>query len=218
MPTNIQNRAVSPVIAVILMVAITVILSAVIGSFVLDIGSSLSESPPNAQFDFEQNNVDVRVQDSSGLSGNPVYPTYLVINITHVGGEPIEKSNIRVTVDGVQAYAVFDRGTSNHWTSSMPFEAFAKPDEPVTAGDQTTLLARVDADSNSGWNAEDLVVIGSPSHSHYYGNENQLTMGNSDGNNPSNVQIQPGETVQIVWDPGSGTSTILAEYEVKEDS
>ncbi|MCU4750975.1 type IV pilin N-terminal domain-containing protein [Halobacteria archaeon AArc-curdl1] len=39
------ERAVSPVIGVILMVAITVILAAVIAAFVLDLGSSTSSSP-----------------------------------------------------------------------------------------------------------------------------------------------------------------------------
>ena len=38
-----DERAVSPVIGVILMVAITVILAAVIGAFVLDLGSNQSE-------------------------------------------------------------------------------------------------------------------------------------------------------------------------------
>jgi len=40
-----DEKAVSPVIGVILMVAITVILAAVIGAFVLDLGSNQSQSP-----------------------------------------------------------------------------------------------------------------------------------------------------------------------------
>jgi flagellin-like protein len=42
---NSQNKAVSPVIGVILMVAITVILAAVIGTFVLGLGSGQSTNP-----------------------------------------------------------------------------------------------------------------------------------------------------------------------------
>lgn len=45
-----ENRAVSPVIGVILMVAITVILAAVIGTFVLGLGDSLGDSAPQASF------------------------------------------------------------------------------------------------------------------------------------------------------------------------
>lgn len=41
---NGANRAVSPVVGVILMVAITVILAAVIGAFVLDLGSSQQQN------------------------------------------------------------------------------------------------------------------------------------------------------------------------------
>lgn len=44
-----DDRAVSPVIGVILMVAITVILAAVIGSFVLGLGNSVQQTAPNAK-------------------------------------------------------------------------------------------------------------------------------------------------------------------------
>jgi len=67
-----QERAVSPVIGVILMVAITVILAAVIASFVLGLGDS-QEVAPTATFDF---NFD---SDDGDLT------------ITHTGGD-----NIRV--------------------------------------------------------------------------------------------------------------------------
>ncbi|MFC7068112.1 type IV pilin N-terminal domain-containing protein [Halobaculum lipolyticum] len=48
-----DDRAVSPVIGVILMVAITVILAAVIGSFVLGLGNSVQQTAPNANFQFD---------------------------------------------------------------------------------------------------------------------------------------------------------------------
>ncbi|WP_247003684.1 type IV pilin [Halosolutus gelatinilyticus] len=49
-----KERAVSPVIGVILMVAITVILAAVIAAFVLDLGQSQSAGPAaGIQFDHE---------------------------------------------------------------------------------------------------------------------------------------------------------------------
>ncbi|PGF15805.1 type IV pilin [Natrinema sp. CBA1119] len=49
-----EQRAVSPVIGVILMVAITVILAAVIAAFVLDMGQSQS-APSNAGVNVENN-------------------------------------------------------------------------------------------------------------------------------------------------------------------
>jgi len=45
-----EERAVSPVIGVILMVAITVILSAVIGTFVLGLGDTVSSQSPSISF------------------------------------------------------------------------------------------------------------------------------------------------------------------------
>ena len=85
-----DERAVSPVIGVILMVAITVILSAVIGTFVLGLGEQVSETPPQAQFTFEFNG-------STGL------------NITHDGGDSLDAGTLNVTSS--VPLAVSDDGT-----------------------------------------------------------------------------------------------------------
>jgi flagellin-like protein len=68
-----DEDAVSPVIGVILMVAITVILAAVIGAFVLGIGGS-QEQAPQASFQW----------DSSG-------------NVVHAGGDALEHDNLAVS-------------------------------------------------------------------------------------------------------------------------
>ena len=60
-----DERGVSPVIGVILMVAITVILAAVIGTFVLGLGDNVN-STPQASWDFEYNGTDVTVTHSGG--------------------------------------------------------------------------------------------------------------------------------------------------------
>ena len=72
-----EERAVSPVIGVILMVAITVILAAVIGAFVLGLGDSVSETAPSAQIDFDYNDVEV--------------------TLTHDGGNSFQVSNVELT-------------------------------------------------------------------------------------------------------------------------
>ncbi|USZ71987.1 type IV pilin [Natronosalvus halobius] len=73
---NESERAVSPVIGVILMVAITVILAAVIAAFVLDLGASTGEGPVNAVVATETDNaageIKVTIQDS-GQAGNFKY-------------------------------------------------------------------------------------------------------------------------------------------------
>ena len=85
-----NERAVSPVIGVILMVAITVILAAVIGTFVLGLGDSLGDSQPTAQ-------LTVDSTDFSGTNGN--------VTIAHGGGDPIDGADLRVTVNGTDADA-----------------------------------------------------------------------------------------------------------------
>ena len=76
-----DEDAVSPVIGVILMVAITVILAAVIGTFVLGLGENLQQTSPNANFDFDY------------TAGNDDQVT-----ITHTGGDSIDnqKNTLKV--------------------------------------------------------------------------------------------------------------------------
>jgi len=84
-----DDRAVSPVIGVILMVAITVILAAVIGTFVLGLGDQVSENAPQASFSFDFSD------NGDGFNGDPGDN----VTITHEGGETLEASNIGVEGD-----------------------------------------------------------------------------------------------------------------------
>jgi len=81
--SNAEDRAVSPVIGVILMVAITVILAAVIGTFVLGLGDQLGETAPQASFTVEE------VNSSNG-------------NITFVktGGQTVAAGDLSLSIDG----------------------------------------------------------------------------------------------------------------------
>ena len=74
-----DDRGVSPVIGVILMVAITVILAAVIGAFVLGLGDQVSNNAPQASFSYEFNTEGPNV------------------TVTHTGGDNIEGSALNVT-------------------------------------------------------------------------------------------------------------------------
>lgn len=67
---NEEERAVSPVIGVILMVAITVILAAVIAAFVLDLGDSTSANA-QASFTVEQDSgtVTISLNNANRLDG-----------------------------------------------------------------------------------------------------------------------------------------------------
>jgi len=59
-----EEGAVSPVIGVILMVAITVILAAVIASFVLGLGPG--DATPTANFDFEVDGTTITITHANG--------------------------------------------------------------------------------------------------------------------------------------------------------
>jgi flagellin-like protein len=75
------DDAVSPVIGVILMVAITVILAAVIGTFVLGLGSQIEGGqPPQASFTFD-------------YTGGPTDGT---LDVTHDGGGGIDVARLSI--------------------------------------------------------------------------------------------------------------------------
>ncbi len=73
-----DDRAVSPVIGVILMVAITVILAAVIGTFVLGLGDQVQNTTPRASFGFDT------------VDGGQV------VEITHESGDGITASDLSI--------------------------------------------------------------------------------------------------------------------------
>ena len=110
------DDAVSPVIGVILMVAITVILAAVIGTFVLSLGSDLQNNAPNAQFTFsEENNGD--------------------LTITHDGGQNVNVNNMNVSGDA-------DIDTGDDGTASCQHNTWGSENwdsDEISAGDSCTI-------------------------------------------------------------------------------
>jgi flagellin-like protein len=91
-----DDDAVSPVIGVILMVAITVILAAVIGTFVLGLGSEVQETPA-AQFTFEETSSDE-------------------VMITHDGGDPVSRDNLKVVDSAGGEYCT--PSSTNDWSDT----------------------------------------------------------------------------------------------------
>jgi len=102
-----DDDAVSPVIGVILMVAITVILAAVIASFVLGLGNQTEQQKPTASFGFEFEEVDensVADQKDWGL-----------VKISHDGGDSIRSSNFYLRGSGFNATTGHCSSTSGEW-------------------------------------------------------------------------------------------------------
>jgi flagellin-like protein len=137
-----DDDAVSPVIGVILMVAITVILAAVIGTFVLGLGGSVQQNAPQASFTFD-------------FSENPLGNAYY-LNATHDGGDVLNEDNT-----GDLSIVSDDGNISSSYASSLPISA-GDSLEPTTQvapttevrvvwtspnGDNSATLSRQDAPS-----------------------------------------------------------------------
>nr|WP_227230907.1 type IV pilin N-terminal domain-containing protein [Salinirubrum litoreum] len=137
-----EDRAVSPVIGVILMVAITVILAAVIGTFVLGLGDSLQNTTPTASVNFADSSDTYDASDSDAIV------------ISHNSGDDLPYADtqivLRDAVDNEQL-AEFDQGWSegeltanlnaNDWTSSQ--NAFTTGDS-ITINDNDGTGGNVD--------------------------------------------------------------------------
>lgn len=102
-----NNKAVSPVIGVILMVAITVILAAAIGSSVF--GQGTTKAAPKANFDIKAADI------TGGIAS---------IKIEHLGGDPIHFDKDTVTkvmasVNGGTAVQIASEGAGTGYLETM---------------------------------------------------------------------------------------------------
>jgi len=132
-----DDRGVSPVIGVILMVAITVILAAVIGTFVLGLGSNVGNNSPSATFDYQYNDWGT---DNRGF------------NITDQGGDAIDNSTLTVTVGSDTIY--------NDSSTNPPdnTEVTGWSNSQVTAGDTLSAWETGTGDHVFG-NNEDVQIV-----------------------------------------------------------
>ena len=135
-----DDRAVSPVIGVILMVAITVILAAVIGTFVLGLGDQVQETAPNAQVSITE--ADLVKDGTNDGDGDGV-------TFSHNGGDRFTNDNtedLRVTVEGVDLDAAdedddfpFGGGSQINIEDSDIYDQGALDDLSGTDGDEVTV-------------------------------------------------------------------------------
>ncbi len=115
-----DDDAVSPVIGVILMVAITVILAAVIASFVLGLGDQ-NNPAPTVGFDI----------DYDGSGGGP-------INVTHTEGEAVTASNVYIRGEELTDTGQWDGAAINGDTDGGEIKAGLSA-STVANNDQWTL-------------------------------------------------------------------------------
>jgi len=127
-PLLSDNRAVSPVVGVILMVAITVVLAAVVGTFALGMADQMLRSTPTASVSFSIENETQR------------------ISITHSAGKTLGASNVEIK--STQQFSYAADTTAN--VTSADWEAIGGGGD-VSAGDTVTIEANEwDASANDG--------------------------------------------------------------------
>jgi len=136
-----DERGVSPVIGVILMVAITVILAAVIGTFVLGLGDQVSQTAPQAT-------IGVDGSSSGQLSPLPdassTDQTEPVFTINHNGGDDIEATETAYLLEyggnstDISAQNLTDGSSTPIWQTG--FDGGAAPSTLSTANSETVYV------------------------------------------------------------------------------
>ncbi|WP_077067764.1 type IV pilin [Haloarcula rubripromontorii] len=127
-----DDDAVSPVIGVILMVAITVILAAVIASFVLGLGDQAQQATPQASFSFDYEGGEQRA-----------------LTITHDGGDTISPNELYVRGSNMDNNTGTGASNTGDWTS---VGGSVNSDSEVTAGSSARLGDTADGGVPSDYN------------------------------------------------------------------
>jgi flagellin-like protein len=124
-----SERAVSPVIGVILMVAITVILAAVIGAFVLQLNQN-EDTAPQSSINADQERTVVWGVGSPGSPGDssPVnYGQQDEVILRHKGGDAMQRQDIQIRAEvtrngsDIQGYGIgYQNVTQNGANTTVP--------------------------------------------------------------------------------------------------
>ena len=136
----------SPVIGVILMVAITVILAAVIGTFVLGLGDQVQSTSPQASFSFDfdssvhdattAGDQDLFVGSDDGTSSSDEAGE---LTVTHEGGDEVVDSRMEATDDD----------------GNGPYDLYASAGNDVTAGQSDSFIVGSDDTVRVVWSSAD---------------------------------------------------------------
>jgi flagellin-like protein len=223
-----ENRAVSPVIGVILMVAITVILAAVIGAFVLEIGDQ-QETAPNTSFDSEQtqkfyndgNIAPCSSPDSHGcFNGSEVH-------ISHAGGSIIEVDQTQISLNGnesVWGVESYDPGNELKARPQPDVRATMGTNKPseFTSGNTWSFLTYGGSEVNpGGWPDELLIGDENVENGDYvmkfWNDGNVIRVADADSSKKGHgFKLQNGDSVNVVWKASSGGKTqTLFKYTVQ---
>ncbi|WP_435319179.1 type IV pilin [Haloarchaeobius sp. TZWSO28] len=189
-----EDDAVSPVIGVILMVAITVILAAVIGAFVLNIGGS-QEQVPQASWEWE-----TTTYTTTEASGSPAdsISGLKAVTLKHKGGGAVDASTLSITVNGNPAWGLVDASAGGENNEAEPlFGSAGLLSNDVSAGNSVTIKMYDDGSGTA------------------IGNGDSVTNDDTSALDAPATKITSDDTLKLVWNsPSSDSSQILSEYTV----
>lgn len=118
-----DRRAVPSVLAVVLLIALVIVLSAAVGGFLLDVAERETREVPAVAVEFDRTTATV--------DGEPV----TAVRVAHRGGSVLEEAGISVTVDGRRAWGVDGGDAGGVWDGAGT----------VDSGDTVTVVAASDA-------------------------------------------------------------------------
>lgn len=88
-----DTKAVSPAIAAVLLLAITIITATAVGTAMMSIQQELAQDSPDVSFAFSyENNPSMATDDW----GTPIGPNEGVVTMTHTGGPPLDATQVTV--------------------------------------------------------------------------------------------------------------------------
>ncbi|UHQ97914.1 type IV pilin N-terminal domain-containing protein [Natrinema zhouii] len=152
-----EERAVSPVIGVILMVAITVILAAVIAAFVLDLGQGMDEeAQAGTTIESEGNGVQISLTSMGNVES-----VESQVKITDVEDSAIDKSEVQINTNSVNSASK----TASKTGATMAFEfthdgttTFNDPDTTEVTVEVTVIGNTGDSETVIGSSTETVVI------------------------------------------------------------
>lgn len=195
-----DERSVSSVIGVILLVAITVILAAVIAVFVLDVGEETTAAAPSTSFSDQQ--FETQLNATGGNQAD-----FWAMSITMKGGEPLEKNNVTVMVNDEEAFGTTDVDVSECNLAQCDQATRLWDDSgTIGPGESITVVHHDDASIEEG----DLYDI-SPDGEDDPDKSGLYVNGGYDSE--PTLNLEEGDTVRVVWDAGPGERQTAVLFE-----
>jgi flagellin-like protein len=204
MISSAGKRGVTSVIGILLIVAITVILAAVVATFALGIGEDTQQTTPQVSFAVAQEQV--TFQDASAATNPGATNTTTVVKFTLSTGDPVDRSNLDLLVNGERngwdpaGMGTESDGTTSDGTARRPVSSATVP-ATLEGGDTIRVVF-----ADSGLEDGNTVTI-------------SATTGvfNDQGRpgKPAIIPLKDGDEIMLRYDaPESSESAILRKYTV----